>query len=192
MSTAEFASRGIGEPPWFRNILRHMVGEFDATDALLRACRQRPRRRGTDRTQNFAPSHESTQSARGETIALWEALVGVGQCPLWVISGPWAMSVPCLDYPRKQTFDLMGLPARMPTASPNRASPQHVRFVPIADMRAAARHPYSITSSARARISSGTFKPSAIATVTLIAKSNFVGCSTGRSPGFAPRRILST
>ena len=88
MSTAEFASRGIGEPPWSRNILGHMVGEFDATDALLRACRQRPRRRGTDRTENFAPSHQSIQSARGETIALWEALVGVGQCPLWVKSGP--------------------------------------------------------------------------------------------------------
>jgi hypothetical protein len=44
MSTAEFASRGIGESPWSRNILGHMVGEFGATDALLRARRERPRR----------------------------------------------------------------------------------------------------------------------------------------------------
>lgn len=58
--------------------------------------------------------------------------------------------------------------------------------------RRSEKHRYSITSSARARISSGTFSPSAFATVTLTAMSNFVGCSTGRSPGFAPRRILST
>src|SRR5262245_18369081 len=49
------------------------------------------------------------------------------------------------------------------------------------------KHCYSITSSARARIAPGTFSPSAFATVTLIAMSNFVGCWTGRSPGFTPR-----
>jgi hypothetical protein len=51
---------------------------------------------------------------------------------------------------------------------------------------------YSITSSARASSVGGTSRPSAFAVVRLITKSNFVGCSTGMSLGFAPRRILST
>src|SRR4029450_11664 len=56
MSTAEFASRGIGESPWSRNILRHMVGEFGATDALLRARRERPPHRAAERSYQFPPS----------------------------------------------------------------------------------------------------------------------------------------
>src|SRR5262249_25385794 len=51
---------------------------------------------------------------------------------------------------------------------------------------------HSITLSARASSVSGTVRPSALAVVTLMTKSKLVGCSTGRSPGFAPRRILST
>src|SRR5215831_12883388 len=39
---------------------------------------------------------------------------------------------------------------------------------------------------------SGTVRPSALAVVRLMMRSNLVGCSTGRSAGFAPRRILST
>src|SRR5262249_42363304 len=49
--------------------------------------------------------------------------------------------------------------------------------------------PHSITSSARAKNVSGTVRPSALAVVRLTTSSNLVGCSTGRSPGFAPRRI---
>src|SRR5262249_32424372 len=48
---------------------------------------------------------------------------------------------------------------------------------------------HSITSSARARSVGGTSKPSAFAVIRLMTKSNLVGCSTGRSPGLAPRRI---
>ena len=51
---------------------------------------------------------------------------------------------------------------------------------------------HSITSSARSRNASGSLRPSALATVRLMISSNLVGCSTGRSPGFAPRKILST
>src|SRR5712664_3968310 len=51
---------------------------------------------------------------------------------------------------------------------------------------------YSITSSARASSVGGTSRPSAWAVIRLMTKSNLVGCSTGMSPGFAPRRILST
>src|SRR5262245_3303666 len=51
---------------------------------------------------------------------------------------------------------------------------------------------HSITSSARVSNIGGTVRPIAFAAIRLIASSNLVGCSTGKSPGFAPRRILST
>ena len=35
-------------------------------------------------------------------------------------------------------------------------------------------------------------RPSALAVLRLMTSSNFVGCSTGRSAGLAPLRILST
>src|SRR5262249_62095629 len=38
----------------------------------------------------------------------------------------------------------------------------------------------------------GPSRPSAVAVVRLTMRSNLVGCSTGRSPALAPRRILST
>src|SRR5262249_16081458 len=51
---------------------------------------------------------------------------------------------------------------------------------------------YSITLSASDRNDSGIISPSALAVFRLTTSSNLVGCSTGRSEGFAPRRILST
>jgi hypothetical protein len=51
---------------------------------------------------------------------------------------------------------------------------------------------HSIISSARARRVDGTSRPIAFAVVRLMTRSNFIGCSTGISPGFVPRRILST
>src|SRR5262249_32647583 len=51
---------------------------------------------------------------------------------------------------------------------------------------------HSITSSARSRKASGIVRPIALAVVRLTTSSNFVGCSTGISAGFVPRRILST
>ena len=51
---------------------------------------------------------------------------------------------------------------------------------------------YSITLSARTKIDCGIVRPSALAVFMLITSSNLVGSSTGRSPGFAPLRILST
>src|SRR5215471_1857062 len=50
---------------------------------------------------------------------------------------------------------------------------------------------HSITTSAMASSLSGTVSPTALAVNRLMASSNLVGCSTGRSPAFAPRRILS-
>jgi hypothetical protein len=51
---------------------------------------------------------------------------------------------------------------------------------------------YSITSSARTSNEGGTVRPSALAVFMLMMSSNLVGCSTGRSAGLAPLRILST
>src|SRR5207237_2395759 len=51
---------------------------------------------------------------------------------------------------------------------------------------------HSMTSSARVRIEGGTVRPSAFAVLRLTTSSNRVGCSTGRSAGLAPLRILST
>jgi len=58
--------------------------------------------------------------------------------------------------------------------------------------KAAISDGYSITSSARARIAGGMLSPSAFAVFMLMTSSKLVGCSTGRSAGLAPLRILST
>src|SRR5262249_20379173 len=53
-------------------------------------------------------------------------------------------------------------------------------------------HLHLITFSARIITTGGIVRPSTFAVLRLIISSNFVGCSTGRSAGFAPFRILST
>jgi len=60
-----------------------------------------------------------------------------------------------------------------------------VRNVPMSGSQSI----YSITSSAVKSNSGGISTPSALAVLRLIAISNFVGCSTGRSAGFSPLRI---
>ena len=52
--------------------------------------------------------------------------------------------------------------------------------------------PHSITSSARARSTSGKAMPSALAAWVLITSSYRVGCCIGKSAGFSPRRMRST
>jgi len=54
-----------------------------------------------------------------------------------------------------------------------------------------ALHHWTI-SSARASSDGGIVSPSALAVLRLMTSSNFVGCSTGRSAGVEPLRILST
>src|SRR5262249_8889496 len=49
-----------------------------------------------------------------------------------------------------------------------------------------------ISLFARASTSGGIVRPICFAVFRLITSSNFVGCSTGRSAGLAPFRILST
>jgi transposase len=80
-----------------------------------------------------------------------------------------------------------GPPSRAAITSATR----HAHFVPIPAVSRCSKS-YSITSSARSRNDSGTVRPSALAVVRLMTSSNLVGCSTGISADFAPRRILST
>src|SRR5262249_14209690 len=51
---------------------------------------------------------------------------------------------------------------------------------------------HSITSSASCWRCKGTSRPTALAVLRFIASMSFVGNSIGKSPGFAPFRILST
>src|SRR5262245_28335045 len=85
------------------------------------------------------------------------------------------------DKPDTQHFGL--LPPRRDRPRRRRAAEQRDELPPGA---------HSITSSARASSDSGIVRPSALAVVSLMTSSNLAGCSTGKSPGFAPRRILST
>src|ERR1039458_4951737 len=59
-------------------------------------------------------------------------------------------------------------------------------------MHRSKQHLYSITSSARAISVGGTVTPIVFAVLRLITRLNLVGCSTGISAGFSPRKILST
>src|SRR6266404_5449277 len=59
-------------------------------------------------------------------------------------------------------------------------------------MHRSKQHFYSITSSACASSVGGTVRPSVFAVLRFMTSSNLVACSTGRSLGLAPLRILST
>jgi hypothetical protein len=72
------------------------------------------------------------------------------------------------------------------------ARPDDGRFQRAGEMAALVEHGYWITWSARCSSVCGIVSLSAFAVFMLITSSNFVGCSTGRSDGFAPFRILST
>src|SRR5262245_25002517 len=67
---------------------------------------------------------------------------------------------------------------------------REVREVPLPNScTAAVARPFDHLVSAGKSVG-GTSRPSAFATIRL-TRSNLVGCSTGRSAGFAPRKILS-
>src|SRR5262249_45484105 len=65
-------------------------------------------------------------------------------------------------------------------------------FYPSASLRTCFCVVYLMTLSALASTFGGIVRPICLAFFKLITSSNLVGCSTGRSAGFAPLRILST
>src|SRR5437899_9199682 len=58
------------------------------------------------------------------------------------------------------------------------------------ELAALVEHAYSMTWSARSSSVCESVRPRAFAVFRLMTSSNLVGCSTGRSAGFAPLRIL--
>jgi len=93
--------------------------------------------------------------------------------------------------PDRKTFGSATLAAKA-VANSGHVGPASENLHMSRHMECSKKHLYSITSFARNRNASGIVSLSAFAVVRLMMKSNLVGCSTGRSAGLAPRRILST
>jgi hypothetical protein len=84
-----------------------------------------------------------------------------------------------------------GLPRKVVSALPPKADMFAVQLG-MSALGHKRTSPYSITSSARASSIGGTVRPMALPVLRLTISSNLVGCSTGRSLGLAPLKILST
>src|SRR5215472_16164145 len=91
---------------------------------------------------------------------------------------------------QKRTLQSMEPMSALPPKADIETQSRDVRFVPEADIvRCDEIRRYSITSSASESRLSEILTPRALAVLRLIIVSNLVGCSTGRSAGFAPLRI---
>jgi hypothetical protein len=109
-----------------------------------------------------------------------------GSAPAW---GTPENPIPLQDLADGQT----GPPRGLQTKVYNRYIRQalFVTHRPNASSCRATERCHSITSSARDRNSGGIVMPSALAVLRFTTKYNLVGCEIGRSPGFAPLKILS-
>jgi len=87
----------------------------------------------------------------------------------------------CLSRSRSTREDALNRSMAVTQSGRRRAADEH-------DERAAVSH--SMTSSARASNVGGISRPSALAVLRLRTNSIFTACSTGRSVGLTPRRIL--
>lgn len=94
---------------------------------------------------------------------------------------------PCRNAPAGHPPDRQDVPCPPPTQRRPRSS-EH----PVGRGQVRAPIDQWITSSARTSTVCGIVRPSALAVFRLITSSNLFGCSTGRSAGLAPLRILST
>src|SRR6516225_2374268 len=101
------------------------------------------------------------------------------RCPLWFKTGHDALQSRCPLYPQKRTW--LGTIVVSALCHKRTSGPLLDHIVP-----------YWITSSASATKFGGTPSPRFFAVLPLMTNSNLAGCSTGRSAGLAPRRILST
>src|SRR5207248_7683419 len=111
-----------------------------------------------------------------------------GKCPLWVGNGHPEDKHQCPLYPRKRT-----LPAHVGMSALCQKRTFDAPLQIENALRAAALPwPHLRTSSTVGKNACGSVRPRAAAVLALMANSNLVGCSTGMSPGFVPRRILST
>ena len=81
----------------------------------------------------------------------------------------------------------VAVPVPPPVVAPAARPPRHRAAKPRNEL---ARSHHWITSSAVANSVSGTVRPSALAVARLMTSSNLVDCTTGRSAGLMPLRIL--
>jgi hypothetical protein len=94
---------------------------------------------------------------------------------------------------QKRTSDCVRAMSALPPKADIETQSRDVRFVPFADQVHRNKVvPYSITSSAVVSSVAGTVTPSMRAVLRLMTSSKRVGCSTGRSDGNDPLKILST
>ena len=102
---------------------------------------------------------------------------------------------------KQKTLFFLGLLLLMPiaccllrlfTESPYPLSPTHSAESPYFSILDFRLFDHRITLSALASTFGGIVRPICLAALRLMMNSNFVGCSTGKSSGFAPLRILST
>src|SRR5262245_28698094 len=153
----------------------------------------RPRRRIANRSDNGDATADEVGHERGQAIVLAAEPVVLDDHVLALYVARFAEAL------TKRGSMARGAIER-PTADkanhrhglllrPRRERPRHRRAAEKGDETATV---HSITSSARASSVGEISRPSTLAVVRLMVKSNLVGCSTGRSAGFAPRRILST
>jgi hypothetical protein len=88
---------------------------------------------------------------------------------------------------QKQTWQRILLMSALPPKADIGTQPGDVRLCQKQTLAC-----YSINSSARTINDDGMVRPSVLAVRMLMNSSNFVGCSTGKSDGLAPFKILST
>src|SRR5262249_12820271 len=94
---------------------------------------------------------------------------------------------------QKLTYSTRSKSSALPSIADEQADIAHRQLRANNDQSASQQKPaYSITSSARESSVGGIVRPSVLAVWRLMTSSNFVGCSTGRSAGLSPFRILST
>jgi hypothetical protein len=133
-------------------------------------CRSRP--------QPFRHHHQARAGlARGPSPGLFPVFLFT--CP----NGPRRVTALRICVVRGQVHKYTNPPHSAGWLCPSRKRPRSRRAAEQRDELAAF---HSITSSARASSVGGTSRPSAFAALRLIANSNLVGCTTGRSAGRAP------
>ena len=94
---------------------------------------------------------------------------------------------------QKQTLRHFQSMSALPPKADIGTQPRNVCFVPKADiLRCGKERRYSIISSAVASSVCGNVRPNVLAVLRFKTRSNFVGCSTGKSDGFEPCSILCT
>ena len=145
--------------------------------AASRAAACAPRGAGRSRGRVFHPGRVEGRSPAALVLARELQIVALSRHPDDDVSDPGPRVEPGAESVERATARGHRAPGE-----PERRNEESAALV---------KHGYSITWSARSSTDCGIVSPSALAVLRLMTSSNFVGCSTGRSPGLAPLRILS-